>query len=134
MPLPLNHPAAAAPVSIFEIYLAFDDPKSYNLTGKKSDFGGYMSLVETTKMSSKGQVVIPENIRKRLGLKTGSQFLVVGDKDIVILKSLSAPSMSDFDNLLKKAQEQAKKVGLKKAHLKEKKPLLWPGKVDENRP
>ncbi len=78
-----------------------------------------MSFVETTKMSSKGQVVIPENIRKRLGLKTGSQFVVVGDKDVVILKSLSAPSMSDFDNLLKKAQEQAKKVGLKKAHLKE---------------
>ena len=106
-------------VSILEKYLAFDDPKSYNLTGKKKNFGGYMSFVETTKMSSKGQVVIPENIRKRLGLKTGSQFVVVGDKDVVILKSISAPSMSDFDNLLNKAQEQAKKVGLKESDLKQ---------------
>ncbi|NIR47056.1 AbrB/MazE/SpoVT family DNA-binding domain-containing protein [candidate division KSB1 bacterium] len=31
-------------------------------------------------MSSKGQVVIPEEIRKRLGLKAGSQFIVVGIK------------------------------------------------------
>lgn len=41
-----------------------------------------MSFIETTKMSSKGQVVIPENIRKGLGLKTGSQFVVVSDKHI----------------------------------------------------
>lgn len=78
-----------------------------------------MSLVETTKMSSKGQVVIPENIRKRLGLKTGSQFVVVGDKDVVILKSIPAPSMSDFDNMVNKAREQAKKVGFKESDIKD---------------
>ncbi len=78
-----------------------------------------MSFVETTKMSSKGQVVIPENIRKRLGLKTGSQFVVVGDKDVVILKSISAPSMSDFDNMVNKAREQAKKAGFKETDLKD---------------
>ena len=44
-----------------------------------------MEGLATTKMSSKGQVVIPEEIRKRLGLKSGSQFVVVGDKDTVIL-------------------------------------------------
>lgn len=32
-----------------------------------------MSGVETTKMSSKGQVVIPENIRKKHGLNAGTQ-------------------------------------------------------------
>jgi AbrB family looped-hinge helix DNA binding protein len=99
--------------------LVFCDPKSYFLTGKIIDFGGYMSFVETTKMSSKGQVVIPENIRKRLGLKTGSQFVVVGDKDVVILKSISAPSMSDFDNMINKAREHAKKVGFKKSDIKD---------------
>jgi AbrB family looped-hinge helix DNA binding protein len=99
--------------------LAFYDPKSYYLTGKNIDFGGYMSFAETTKMSSKGQVVIPENIRKRLGLKTGSQFVVVGDKDVVILKSISAPSMSDFDNMINKAREQAKMAGFKESDLKE---------------
>jgi AbrB family looped-hinge helix DNA binding protein len=47
-----------------------------------------MANLATTKMSSKGQVVIPENIRKQLNLKAGAQFIVVGEKDVVILKSI----------------------------------------------
>ena len=50
-----------------------------------------MANVSTTKMSSKGQIVIPEIIRKQLNLKPGSQFVVVGDKDVVILKKHIAP-------------------------------------------
>ena len=76
-----------------------------------------MSIIETTKMSSKGQVVIPEKIRKKLGLKSGVQFVVVGDKDVVILKSVESPSMSEFDQLIIKARKQAKKVGLKKTDI-----------------
>ena len=34
----------------------------------------------TTRMSSKGQVVIPEEIRTRLGLTAGTQFVAIGDK------------------------------------------------------
>ncbi len=68
----------------------------------------------TTKMSSKGQVVIPEEIRKRLGLKAGSRFIVLGDKDTVILKTISPPSMKDFDDLIKEARRQAKQAGLKR--------------------
>ena len=49
-----------------------------------------MANVSTTKMSSKGQVVIPENIRKQLNLKAGAQFVVVGEKDVVILKPESS--------------------------------------------
>jgi len=48
-----------------------------------------MSIVSTTKMSSKGQIVIPEDIRNRLGLKTGLQFIVLGERDVVILKSFT---------------------------------------------
>ena len=76
-----------------------------------------MSSVETTKMSSKGQVVIPEKIRKKLGLKAGSQFVVVGEKDVVILKSISAPPLSEFDALIGKARKQAKDAGLKKSDI-----------------
>lgn len=72
-----------------------------------------MPNLATTKMSSKGQVVIPEGIRKRLGLKAGAQFVVVGDKDVVILKAIRPPSMEDFDALLIEARRQAKKAGLK---------------------
>ncbi len=76
-----------------------------------------MSNLATTKMSSKGQVVIPEDIRKRLKLKTGSQFVVVGDNDVVILKAISPPSMKEFDSLITEARKQAKKAGLKKSDI-----------------
>ena len=76
-----------------------------------------MPNLATTKMSSKGQVVIPEGIRKRLGLKTGAQFVVVGDKDVVILKAISPPSMEDFDALISEARRQAKNAGMKRSDI-----------------
>lgn len=66
----------------------------------------------TTKMSSKGQVVIPEEIRNQLGLEPGTQFVVVGDRDVVILKALNPPSLSDFDGLISEARRQAKRTGM----------------------
>jgi AbrB family looped-hinge helix DNA binding protein len=66
----------------------------------------------TTKLSSKGQVVIPEEIRTRLGLEPGAQFVVVGEGDTVILKALKAPSMSEFKALMDKAQASAAAAGL----------------------
>jgi AbrB family looped-hinge helix DNA binding protein len=42
-------------------------------------------------MSSKGQVVIPESVRKALGLEVGAQFVVMGDGDTVVLKRGGSP-------------------------------------------
>jgi AbrB family looped-hinge helix DNA binding protein len=78
-----------------------------------------MAGIATTKMSSKGQVVIPEDIRKRLGLKAGSQFIVVAGEDAVILKTISPPSMDEFDELVQKARRQARKAGIKQSDIKE---------------
>ena len=66
----------------------------------------------TTKLSSKGQVVIPEEIRKRLGLEPGAQFVVVGEGDVVVLKALKPPRMTDFKALLDKAAKSAEDAGL----------------------
>ena len=71
-----------------------------------------MRAVSTTKMSSKGQVVIPEEIRRRLELDTGTQFIVLGEEDVVILKMVRPPSMGDFDRLVRKAKKQARAAGL----------------------
>ena len=76
-----------------------------------------MSRIATTRMSSKGQVVIPENVRKRLGLKAGSEFVVVAGDDAVILKPVTEPDMSQFDELLAEARRQARRVGLRKADI-----------------
>lgn len=75
------------------------------------------TTVSTTKMSSKGQVVIPEQIREQLSLKAGSQFVVVGNKDVVILKRIAAPALSEFDSLVRQARLQAKSAGLKKSDI-----------------
>ncbi len=78
-----------------------------------------MKLVATTKLSSKGQVVIPEEVRKKLHLKEGDQFVVIGKGDAVILKTISPPSLDEFSDLLKEAQVQAKKAGMKKKDIQE---------------
>jgi AbrB family looped-hinge helix DNA binding protein len=76
-----------------------------------------MRAMATTKMSSKGQVVIPEEIRTQLGLDAGTQFIVLGEDDVVILKMIMAPSMKDFDRLIRRARAQAKAAGLKPAEI-----------------
>jgi AbrB family looped-hinge helix DNA binding protein len=65
-------------------------------------------------MSSKGQVAIPENIRKQLNLKAGAQFVVVGEKDVVILKKISPPSLDEFGDLIAEARKKGKQAGIKK--------------------
>ena len=74
-----------------------------------------MKASATTKMSSKGQVVIPEEVRNALGLKAGSKFVVVGEGDVVILKVVTPPSMSDFDDIIQEARRQARQAGMKRS-------------------
>jgi AbrB family looped-hinge helix DNA binding protein len=45
-------------------------------------------MVEITKASSKGQVVIPEDIRKRLKIQKGSVFVITSKKEMIVLKKL----------------------------------------------
>ena len=51
-----------------------------------------MADYATTKLSSKGQVVIPEEVRNDLGLNEGDHFVVIGQGDAVILKVITPPS------------------------------------------
>lgn len=76
-----------------------------------------MDNIATTRMSSKGQIVIPESIRKQLSLTEGTQFIVVGEGDVVILKAISAPSLDPFDKLIQQARQQAETAGLKRADI-----------------
>jgi AbrB family looped-hinge helix DNA binding protein len=39
-----------------------------------------LEIPELTKVSSKGQIVIPTDIRRRLGIKKGSVFAVIAKK------------------------------------------------------
>ncbi|HSM23437.1 MAG TPA: AbrB/MazE/SpoVT family DNA-binding domain-containing protein [Anaerolineaceae bacterium] len=76
-----------------------------------------MEKIATTRMSSKGQVVIPEAIRSQLNLKEGTQFVVIGEGDVLILKTITPPDLNSFDTLIKRARHQAKSVGMKRADI-----------------
>jgi AbrB family looped-hinge helix DNA binding protein len=76
-----------------------------------------MDNIATTRMSSKGQVVIPESIRKRLNLKEGAQFIVMGEEDVVILKAIAGPGIDPFNALIQQARQQARTVGLERTDI-----------------
>jgi len=71
-----------------------------------------MSNLATTKLSSKGQVVIPEIIRDQMGLHPGDQFLVVAEKGVMILKVIQKPDMSQYRDMITKTRKLARSSGL----------------------
>ncbi len=48
---------------------------------------------EVTTVSEKGQVVIPQSLRKEMGIKPKTKFLVFGRGDTVIMKRLVLPDI-----------------------------------------
>ena len=76
-----------------------------------------MADVPTTKMSSKGQVVIPNAIRRRLGLEPGDEFVVVAGQGAIILTAIEPTSMKQFEELMAEARRQARRVGLKRSDI-----------------
>ena len=74
-----------------------------------------MATVATTTLSSKGQVVIPEDVRNALGLEPGAQFVVMGDGDVLILNRIETPARSEFRALAARARGQACQDGLRPA-------------------
>ncbi len=77
-----------------------------------------MVQLATTKLSSRGQVVIPEEIRDRLGLEPGVRFAVIGEGDVVVLKALKPPRPEEFKKLLDEVQAAARKAGITPAAAK----------------
>ena len=65
--------------------------------------------VETIKMSSKGQIVIPQDVREELHAHAGTVFAVVGTKDTIVLKKIATPSKEDLIKDLGLFAKKAKK-------------------------
>lgn len=77
-----------------------------------------MQNFDVTRMSVKGQVVIPGDIRQALGLVTGTKFVVAGEGDTVILRKIGRPALEEADRLFGASRKFAKRAGLKKADVK----------------
>lgn len=67
---------------------------------------------EIATIGERGQVVIPQSLREELSIHKGDKFMVLQRGDMLVLKKLSAPSMGDFDRMLRKSHAHAKKHGL----------------------
>ena len=77
-----------------------------------------MPQMEFTSMSSRGQVVIPQDIRKQMGLEEGAKFMVFSDGDNLLMKPVLTPNMTVFKKLLRDSHEYARKAGLKRGDVK----------------
>ena len=73
-----------------------------------------MSEIEITRLSSKGQIVIPKDIRTLLGLKEGELFAMYGEGDTLVLKKLDVPSEDEFEKILKRGSNITKKKKITK--------------------
>ena len=69
--------------------------------------------IDTTKLSAKGQVVIPVDVRNKLQLKTGNRLLVVSSENSIILQKVDSVKQDDDYSLLKYAKNIANKIGIK---------------------
>lgn len=76
-----------------------------------------MAEVELTKMSSRGQVVIPQGFRDEMRLKEGEAFAVTGGGDTLLLKRIKTPSkeeiVKEWERITAEARKQAKKLKIK---------------------
>lgn len=77
-----------------------------------------MQNLDMTRMSIKGQVVIPGDIRHAMGLVTGTKFVVAGEGDTVILKRIGRPALAEVNKIFSASRKFAKKAGLKKSDVK----------------
>ncbi len=76
-----------------------------------------MKQAEFTKLSSKGQIVIPQGIREDMGIKPGTPFAVIEQKDAILLKRIEMPKIKKWVEVTKPFREAAKKSGFTKEDL-----------------
>ena len=73
---------------------------------------------EITRLSSKGQFVIPGKVRKLLGLRAGTKLALFTDGENILLRPIPALDLSAFRKLAREAKKTAlnakEKKGAKK--------------------
>jgi AbrB family looped-hinge helix DNA binding protein len=69
---------------------------------------------EITTMSEKGQVVIPQELRKHLGIVPKTKFVVFGKGDVIIMKRLQLPDVkTDWNKIFEMVDKKGLKISTK---------------------
>ena len=69
--------------------------------------------IQVLTVTSKGQISLPINIRKKLSINTGDSLAVYATNDAIILKTIKLPTADEFENALLETKTWAKSVGYK---------------------
>ncbi len=77
--------------------------------------------METVRMSSKGQIVIPQDMREELHADEGTLFMALRNGDTIILKKIETPSkeelMERIHSMAKEGRVKLEKKGLKESDI-----------------
>ena len=76
-----------------------------------------MPILEVTSLSTKGQIVIPKEIRKNLGLKPGTKLIVIQEKDNILLKPITLPKKEQFEKLILFGDKVRESLNLKESDI-----------------
>ena len=74
-----------------------------------------MKSLTITSVSSKGQIVVPSDIRKEMNLSSGTKLVIMTDGSNLLLKPVQEPKLEAFRKLIKASRAYARRVGLKKS-------------------
>lgn len=68
--------------------------------------------LELTRLSERGQIVIPTGLRRSMNLKEGERFIVIGLGDTIILRKLElSQERLRLKRLIEKSRAKARKSG-----------------------
>ena len=71
--------------------------------------------IDVLTVSSKGQVVLPAEVRRKLSIESGAKLAVYISGDVIMMKPITIPTERDFAKRLDEAKEWAASVGYRES-------------------
>lgn len=76
--------------------------------------------IDFVKMSNKGQLVVPQDVRELAGIMPGERFVAFPIKEGVLFKKVEMPKVKlDFESLSKDIEAHFQKMSVKESDVKE---------------
>lgn len=75
-------------------------------------------MVNITKISSKGQIVIPSEIREKMNLEEGNLLIISDNDDSISIKKLELPKIKTWKEATKPFRDATKKSNFSEEDLK----------------
>lgn len=100
--------------------MGWDDfePKNINVRNVLLITGDIMEA-SIIRVSSKGQIVIPVQWRKRMKIKEGEELLAIGEGDALLIKKIERSMIKkEFESTVAPIRRRIKKLGIKKGDVK----------------